>query len=183
MALPTIHTFTHVPVMILPNDSAWNMDKVLPELRSLELAHGLTKPEEGEEVPDPASLPWPSLADHPWNRYWTGASRYDLRTVVEYIEPGGDPVKFVLRKLVDKDWDRANGMFRRGEDEAALRFSVSRGLMEVEGPVRFRIGKPGVLTDSETESVRVTFGDAAFRSIGSAVFVASAMVTEPEKKR
>jgi len=180
MALPLTHRINHIPVYVPEADPAWDHDRVLKELRWIDGS---------EEPPEGVVCPWQEKEDHPVIRYQTGASRYDLSTVSEYLDMSKKPTKFVLKRLSMKQFEESNALQERcppglyGQAEPR-RYRVKHGLASVEGMEEVWNEKPTVLgySDLQIESLRELIGDYEYMYLGHAIYLAAHPLSPLEKK-
>jgi hypothetical protein len=177
MALPPIHRVDHTPCLILPEDSAWDAERIKREQDEIEAAR--------LDPAKSASCQWPQLEDHPIQRYISGASRFDLRTVEQYLKPDSDPVRFTLRRLDDDGpWQQVLHMQEQGRNVAARRFAMRNGLVEVSGlDIPLRIDPEHPLDAAMVNQLRGRITDHGISTIGAAVINVSREVFDAEKKR
>jgi hypothetical protein len=177
MALPPIHRVDHTPCLILAEDSAWDEERIRREQDEIEAAR--------KDPVKAASCEWPTIEDHPIYRYNSGASRFDLRTVEQYLKPDSDPVRITLRRLDDDGpWQQVLHLQEQDRHVAARRFAMRHGLVEISGcatPAQFDPDEP--LDKTAIARVRGIVGDRGLTTIGAAVINVSREIFDAEKKR
>jgi hypothetical protein len=177
MALPLIHRIDHTPVLVLEDDYAWDKERINRELAQIEEARG--------DADLAAACPWPTKEDHPFERYRTGASRFDLSTVAGYLKPDIEATRFTLRRLDDDfEWPRVQHLQEQDRLVDARRFALQHGLVEVVGlgiPFPITTGQP--LDTAQVKKLRGRVGDSGVGMIGAAVINVSRELFDAEKKR
>jgi hypothetical protein len=176
MALPPIHRVDHTPVVILPNDSAWDHDRVKREKAAIMAAI---------DSGDTSTVAWPSLEDHPVEKYNTGASRFDLNTVLAYLLPDETPARFTLQRLDLPEWIKIEHFHDTGRLADARLFALRFGLAEVDGldGVKIVIDDAEPLDMATVGRLRSRIGDAGIGTLGAAVINVSRELLDAEKKR
>ena len=170
---PPQHSIDAEPILILPTDPAWDMDRI------------------GKEVDE--------NPDHAWVKYQRGEGRYDLLAphgddaAADYLLGEPEPLKFHLRRLTVMQLAEVQGIFRRefrahGENGDYLMSwakACSYGLADVSGPGSFDLEfSRGALTDASFQRVHDDLGGmAAVSKLGEAIFMISQPLTAAEKKR
>lgn len=130
-----------------------------------------------------------SADEHPVERYWSGATRYDLGaadTVLgsavaprDYLGDGA--TRWKLRRLSRDEWRRVRDMISSEGSTQAFGFAFKRSVMDVSGePALGRIGLD--LSPSEDQRLADTFGDGVCAEVSIAVYKASEPLSEAEKK-
>ena len=174
MALPPIHRIDHTPCLILADDTAWDQERIKREFAEIDAAAG-----------DPvkaAACQWAAPEDHPIYRYNSGASRFDLRTVEQYLIPGEEPVRITLRRLDDNGpWQQVLHLQEMGKHVASVRYAMRAGIVEITGADVKIAGT--TLDDAEVARVRSIVSDVGLRVIGGAVINVSREIFDAEKKR
>jgi hypothetical protein len=177
MALPLTHRVDHTPVVILPDDSAWDQDRIDREQDQIAAAK--------KNQALAAECPWPSLRDHPTFRYHAGLSRFDATTVQQYLMPDEEPVRFTLRRLPDDPhWIRILHLQEQGRLAEGRRYAVKHGLVEVSGLEHaFAIKANEPLDADQIEQLKKRIGDEGMQILGDAIVAVSRELLDAEKKR
>jgi hypothetical protein len=158
MAIQANHRYTHVPQLIFSNDDSWDKAKIDAELDAI-VASKLAEAEaaEGLVASDRPVSPWSDPDDHPYNRYKSGDSRYDVKTISEYLRPGSKPTYVVLRRMSHAHWETVQAAIER-------EVPVYELLVDQEGqPVPGEDGKPkreriNTIGRTETFGLAIRFG-------------------------
>jgi hypothetical protein len=156
MTLPINHRIDHEPTFVSPRDSAWDQERIRTE--ELEIADG-------------KSETWKTLEEHPITRYWSGESRGDLSTVVEYLRKGACYTLFRLRRLPLRAWAQVQQLRERGESVESRYTLVRLGVVAVEN-ADLEI-TPGKLSDEQIDAIRRVLGDSEFMMLSNQVYRAS----------
>jgi hypothetical protein len=204
MPLPPTHRLDHIPIVIFPQDEAWNNAKIEADQLAItarvrrderiEALRGLANLDDAQRAElaaleancDPC--PWASLADHPVSRYHAGESRYDKRTIEPWLHPTSRPAMIILRRLTWAEyrqfWHLRSDVGNTPEADAyAIRHGVLRvsDLDGVPWALDRRDDAPP-LTDAQLEQLRDRLGDAHMRLLAGAVFLVSRAPTPAEGK-
>lgn len=172
--LPPIQRVDHTPVLVLPNDSAWDHERIEREQDAIEKSR--------KDPAKRAACQWPSLEDHPIYRYNSGDSRFDLSTVQSYLKPEEDQVRFTLRRLPRRPhWRQVEHLNSQGRGVDARDYAVQHGLVEVYG-LDFPLTPNEPLDEADMDRLRSLVGDDGLAIIGYAVINVSRELTAPEKK-
>ena len=157
---------------ILKTDSSFDRDRDDKELAKME-AEGV------------------DIASHPIERYYAGATRYDLQaTDLLFGEPVcagdyfkmDDPERFILRRLDWDQWHRVMGLIEQGAFTQAQLLATRFGVSEVQNsPLKLSGAAQGMLTHEDMQ--RLFEADSALPSaLGFAVWRYSRPLTDSEKK-
>jgi hypothetical protein len=203
MPLPPTHRLDHPPIVIFPQDSAWNNAKIEADTRAID--DRVRVDERLAELRGRASLddeqraelaaleatepcPWPSRADHPVARYHSGESRYDKKTIEPWLQPTSRPAMIILRRLSWAEY-RAFWHIRSDLDNVpeanayAIRHGVVRAV-DLDGlawAAERRDDSPP-LTDTQLEQLRDRLGDGLIGLLAGAVYLVSRAPTPAEGK-
>lgn len=170
--IPPQHRADTPGVFIARNDSSFDADRVARELLLM-----------GEQGIDAAL--------HPVERYYAGATRYDLQApdmVLGQVVRAADyfrrdtPEEFVLRRLDWEQWHRVLGLIEGGQFAAAQLLAARLGVAEVRGsPLKLQGAAAGLLTHEDMQ--RLFEADSSLPStLGFAVWRHSRPLTDAEKK-
>ena len=207
MALPITHRIDAKIVYISLQDDVWNFEKIARDKRWIAWSAARSADEaaseasrSADEAASEASLlepddeydaafdepcPWPTEVDHPFRRYVTGLSRFDVATVQAYMLKGVKPVEFHLRRLRLRHWMQVAHLNELGSFAEARVLAISLALVEVKGATvdlkRRKATDP--LTDQTVDRIRSLFGDTEFGNLGNACIAASRELDPDEKKR
>lgn len=172
-SLPPQHRADIPGVWIARNDSSLDHDRLDRELAEME-RQGL----------DPQA--------HPINRYYAGATRYDLQaadqlfgqavTAGAYFDPAKNPERFVLRRLDWDQWYRVYGLIEAGQTAQAQLLAARYGVAEVQNsPIKLTGAAAGLLTHDDMQ--RLFEADSVLPSVlGFACWKYSRPLTDAEKK-
>lgn len=168
MALPPAHRVNHAPVLIPSADDAWDNEKI--EADKAAILRG--------ERPE-----WPTAADHPTSRYWNGESRYDEATISDWLKPGSEPARIVLRRIADpEDLDEIDRLVELGFNHRATTYCVRRGIAKVTG-IDGLGSLVSPLTKAHDTELLERIGKEARAQVGVAIFrVSQITLTAAEKK-
>ncbi|MBL9105195.1 MAG: hypothetical protein JNL82_29890 [Myxococcales bacterium] len=130
-------------------------------------------------------------ATHPIERYYAGATRYDLQaTEVLFGENvragdyfrGEEPERFILRRLDWEQWHRVMALIEGGQIAQAQLLATRMGVVAVENStIKLAGAAAGMLTHDDMQ--RLFDADSALPSVlGFAVWRYSRPLTETEKK-
>lgn len=189
MGLPIRHRLDHKMVYISMLDGAWKNDIVDAELKAIddkiERARAIAAGEDvPEESPDAEVIPWETREDHPITRYRNGSSRYDLRTVEEYLIEGVTPIEFELRRMTLTQWTDVNHLFERGRIFEAGNMAIRHSLVTIRG-VLFKFNRRKTtdsISDEDLNDLREMIQENEFRSLGFACINANSPPSVDEKK-
>lgn len=101
--------------------------------------------------------------DHPLNRYWSGAHRYDLDAVDYFMGAPvrirdyfnkGEPQIFVFRRLSPEQYQECMAMRRRGDFELSCLRACRLGVTEVMGKPEIKLRRvDGELDDASMQAL------------------------------
>lgn len=179
MALPITHRLDAPIVYISVQDDAWDMLRVRAERQLIERALA-------GELGEDEVCPWQSQTDHPFDRYVTGKSRFDVSSVREYLLAGSTPIEFHMRRLKLRQWIQVSHLNELGRFAEARILAMSLAIVEIKGAdIKLdRLGKQAgqPLTDACLDELRALFGDTEFGRLGTACIAASRELDDAEKK-
>lgn len=176
MALPINHRVDAPIIYVSVSDDAWDFERIA---REKDMIAGKLEPESDEPVA------WASDDDHPFTRYVSGRSRFDLSTVRDYLLPDAAPVQWHFRRLRLSRWAEVAELLEQGKMYRAKLQAIGLALVKVEGlDVVFERRKPTQpLGEDDLDKLRRLLGDAEFHLLGLAAIAAQRELDEAEKKR
>lgn len=202
MAIQIHHRITHVCKYIAVSDDAWDLDRVALEFNAINKAKRindeiealnsqlesrtdeqtarLIELEQERDALDP--LPWTTIDDHPYNRYRTGSSRFDLDTVREYLKPDSEPTIFTLQRAPLPLYKKVRSALEDGDKTEARMQAISASLESIEGLELPLIRQGGKLTLGTLELLRERLGEE-FWALGYACIAANAELSSGENSR
>lgn len=184
IASPPQHRADAEPVFVLIEDDAWDQAKINEELEEAEAEN-----KRREEKSSDGQFEAIDLQDHPYLKYISGRTRYDIdapciwrgrqRTASEYFE--GEPTKFVLRRLNWRQYYRVRSAIATDENGGFL-LACRIGLHRIDGDSKFRVNPD--LDERSSDEMRKLFElkPEIPLSIGRAVWVAAQPLSDSEKK-
>lgn len=171
--LPPQHR-ADVPGIFIPrSDSSFDRDRYDREVAQLEAEGGSRK-------------------DHPVDRYYSGATRYDLQasevlfgqptTAGTYFRPELNPERWTLRRLDWDQWHRVMGLIEAGQFGQAQLLAARFGIKSVENsPLKLEGAEAGCLTHQDMQKIHDA--DAALATaLGFACWKYSRPLDDGEKK-
>lgn len=181
---PPAHRVDAQPVLILPSDPAWDMERIDKERKALRDKRKKTK----------APIP-----GHPVDRYLSGEGRYDLgakypiegeeRSALEYLKSDVSPTRFVLRRLNWREFYRVQDAAAISQNHCAL-LACQIGLEAVEAgdgiqPIELERDASGRISDDCMEilfQLGASLGGDVPVVVGMSCYAASVPLRAPEKK-
>lgn len=170
---PPQHRADAPGIFIPRGDSSFDQDRYDREIAQLEAEGGSRK-------------------DHPIERYYSGATRYDLSaqellfgqttTAGSYFRAEDNPEKWILRRLDWDQWHRAMGLIEQGAFGQAQLLAARFGVKGVENSsIRLEGAEAGCLTHADMQRIFDT--DATLpTALGFACWKYSRPLDESEKK-
>lgn len=164
---PPQHRADAPPILILRDDPAWDFDRISDELK------------DGD-------------GEHPVEVYFSGASRYDVATIREYLDPDAEPTEYRLRRLPVARLARVQDMFHREvvTDGSSSLYAVwveavTYGLESIDGPGELDLAHRGdKLSTASIQAIHDERGGLqTISEIGAAIFNLSQPPNDREKKR
>lgn len=173
-------------VYIPATDAAWDQERIERELAAINGDRKVLRIAEDDATAAAETIPWATEAEHPIKRYGSGASRFDLSTVRDYLLPGIKPAEFTLRRAPIRVWEEIRGELSDGRIPQAARIAMTHSLVsvDVEGlDVELRRHKANnALYESVIEEIRERLGDHEYNMLGFACINANAALMDDEKK-
>jgi len=184
---PPNHRVNATPVLIINDDPAWDQERIAKDVAEATAENERRK--EDEETPGDADQI--DIGEHPYFRYQRGETRFDLDaqtpwrgtplSASDYLLPGEEATRFVLRRLRWNDYHRVLSLAGQGNEAKLCACRI--GLVRVEGCPDLRIDKDATYrSDDEMQQLHDLEPRLALL-IGSAVWEASQPLRESEKKR
>lgn len=173
------HSIDATPVLVLPEDPAWDLDKIEAEIEGLDV--------EARQA-------------HPYAQYQKGETRYDLHARVtwpggegsaaDYLKDGG--LRFVLQRLSVEHFAEVQDAFSRElqrEGEASSFVGVwvkaaKYGIAAIEGDPDVELPRGGRMREATLRAIVDKHGGLdTLTRIGLAVWRLSQPLSDAEKKR
>jgi hypothetical protein len=144
-------------------DSAWDTERLNPELEALDAA---------------------GRADHPYLRYYRGDTRADLGQVQHLLLADEIPVRFTFRRLSLERWNLVENTSARSDADgrmAAIKYSLD-GIDGAEVKIDRGGTDDGPLSRADLERVRALCGHDGFVELGKMAIAVSRGLLDSEKK-
>jgi hypothetical protein len=164
MALPPFHRADHEPRYIMTGDTAWRSDLIESDLAEW-AKQGLDR------------------ADHPIERYRSGASRADLATVERYVDRDLAPTVFVFARLPHALWCAARNATQRNA-VAGISMYLAHSLVGIENGIALGRGgvEGGPLVADDHAAIRQWVGDDAWDELAWVAVAVNRELGPAEKK-
>lgn len=181
------------------SDSAWRHDKVdreVAELRRAAIAE-LGEDPPASSVAEAQASPYDAEHGHPFWRYFSGATRYDLDDpqLQPYLDRGASPETWSFRRLTLDERDRVAYYDRQGKPETGWAYCYAHAVTELANPGSSegeklaeyitRLPKTGRSAEQVDELLRLTENYAAtiVTDVGVAIYKGAQDLTRAETFR